>query len=90
MSNYPAGVNDSDFNDDPDGLEEEEYSPCEFHEVAVNSDGECPVCLEEMKKQQAYYGALYRAEHRYTREEIMDAYSDPTERAKRTRLLENL
>jgi len=90
--NMPVGVTENDlyFNDDPDGLDEEEVGACEFHDVALNADGECQVCLEDMKKQQAYYGAMYARDQRYSREEIMDAYSDPSERNKRDILLERL
>jgi len=90
--NMPAGTSENDiyFNDDPDGLDEEELGACEFHDVALNPDGECPVCLEDMRKQQAYYGALYARGHHYSREEILDSLSDPSERNKRDILLERL
>lgn len=47
---------------------------------------DCQTCSDEMHRQMAYYGALYRPQP--TEEEIMDAYSEPCERYKRDSLLE--
>jgi hypothetical protein len=49
---------------------------------------DCPDCEAEYQRQKAYYGSLYRGQQAYTREEIQDSLSDPTEYAKRTALLE--
>lgn len=59
-------------------------------DLPLNEDGECSVCEERMRKEQAYYGVLYAREHHYTADEIRDAYSDPTERAKRDSLLRRM
>lgn len=59
-------------------------------DLPLNEDSECSVCEERMEKEKAYYGALYAREHHYTLDEIQDAYSDPTERAKRDSLLRRM
>jgi hypothetical protein len=44
---------------------------------------DCPGCLKREAETEAYWGALYAREQRYTREEVEDSLSDPTEYAKR-------
>lgn len=51
---------------------------------------DCPSCTERQERQAAYYYKLYKAETGYEIAEILDAYSDPTERAKRDSLLRGL
>lgn len=58
----------------------------DYCDLPLNEDGECSVCEERMKKQKAYYGALYASEPHYSDDEIRDCYSQPSERAKRDRL----
>lgn len=64
--------------------------PCETYECdnpRMGLEDRCVECVDT----EAYYRAQYEAEKPpYTREEIMDAYSDATERAKRDILLERL
>lgn len=53
-------------------------------------DGACQPCETERQKTAAYYARLYRAEKHYTREDIIDSLSDPTERNKQSILIERL
>lgn len=57
-------------------------------DLPLNEEGECSVCKERNEKQDAHYGALYASEHYYSVEDIESAYSEPSERAKRDRLLD--
>ena len=63
---------------------------CEYCDTLLDQDGDCAKCTAEMERQQSFYGALYRAESHYTREEIEDSLSDSTETTKRKLLLERL
>lgn len=65
---------------------------CEYCDSYYNKetgDG-CPGCAAYMKEQQAYYSALFAGQHRYTREDIEDCYSEPCEYNKRVITLERL
>lgn len=51
---------------------------------------DCDSCMANLEQQQAYYGALYASGHRYTADEIRDAYSSPSDEHKGERLLRDL
>lgn len=90
---YPAGVTNNDPHFDVPSVEDDEdLVVCEYCDTQFDAsrDDGCPVCYKKMKSQQAYYGALFAREHRYTREEIEDCYSHPTEYQKRIGALREL
>jgi hypothetical protein len=53
----------------------------------VNNTGEledCETCMAEHERQKAYYGQMFKGTYT-SQSDILDAYSDPSERNKRVR-----
>ena len=96
LGGYPAGVTDADFNDDPEGLDFEEddemrYCKNEWCDNELMPDDDenepCLNCREEQAKTAAYWERQYRAsKDALSKDEVLDAYSDPTDYQKRQRM----
>ena len=62
----------------------------DYCDLPLNEDGECEPCTADPEEKQEYYRTLYAAESHYSREELADAYSHPSDRHKLLSLTKEL